>query len=511
MNGKDDLLDSQDMTEIEAAAGNSAAVFALFRRKQKVCEEAFRKQKAEFDTLAGNITDGIVRFDRDFQITFVNFAAAEMMRSTREELLGKTPVEFPMPLHLASMWHGGVKRALVLGQNVSFEYEFDDLRTVHYLQITMIPEFGPDGAIESVLAITRDISGQKQSVVALRESEERFKLALGTAPIAVYSQDGSLRYTWGYSSNPKLSAESFLGHTDRDIYPAEEADQMTAVKHRVIQTGQPEHAELEATTPGGKIWLDITIAPLRNNEGQIVGVTGVALDITDRKRAEEALEASRIAIVNEKNRLEAVMDTLPAGVAILDERGGNVHTNRMYNEIWSGPLPSTRDVGDYVHYKAWWPDTGEPVKPEEWAAAIAVQKGETVIGQEIEIERFDGARAFVLNSGAPIRDANGNITGSVVAILDITDRKRAEERIKWLADFPLRNPNPILQVSAEGVVLFVNDVSRDLRETWQVESGGVLPEPWRSVAAEVLLKGGNAVRETMVKDRFVSLTFAALT
>ena len=77
-------------------------------------------------------------------------------------------------------------------------------------------------------------------------------------------------------------------------------------------------------------------------------------------------------------------------------------------------------------YKAWWADSGKPVQPEDWAAAHAVQKGETVVNQEMQIERFDGARAFVLNSAAPIRDAQGRISGSAVVIRDITELKKAQ-------------------------------------------------------------------------------------
>jgi PAS domain S-box-containing protein len=75
-------------------------------------------------------------------------------------------------------------------------------------------------------------------------------------------------------------------------------------------------------------------------------------------------------------------------------------------------------------------DTGKPVEPDEWASARAAQKGETVINQEMQIQRFDGSRAFVLNSAAPIRDAHGRISGSAVATSDITKLKHAEEALR---------------------------------------------------------------------------------
>jgi PAS domain S-box-containing protein len=133
--------------------------------------------------------------------------------------------------------------------------------------------------------------------------------------------------------------------------------------------------------------------------------------------------------VVQKNRLKAVLEALPAGVALIDAQGGKVESNAAFEQAWAGPLPATR-FEDYAARKAWWVDTGKPVQPDEWASARAVQKGETVVNQEMQIERFDGSRAFVLNSAAPIRDAQGRISGSAVAISDITQLKHAEEALR---------------------------------------------------------------------------------
>ena len=123
------------------------------------------------------------------------------------------------------------------------------------------------------------------------------------------------------------------------------------------------------------------------------------------------------------------MESLPVGMAIIDSKGANVKSNKMFEKVWGSPCPAARDINDYARFKAWWRDTGEQVGPEEWASAKALLKGETVVGQLMEIERFDGTRAFVMNSAAPIFDADGKIVGSAVAILDISDRVKAEEEL----------------------------------------------------------------------------------
>jgi PAS domain S-box-containing protein len=151
-------------------------------------------------------------------------------------------------------------------------------------------------------------------------------------------------------------------------------------------------------------------------------------DITNRKHAEQMLEAARTKAVGEKNRLEAVMEALPVGVSILDAQGGIIQCNSTFETIWGDPRPPTKTVSDYAAYRLG-ADTGNQ-SSDEWASAQALQKGETVIGQLMEIERFDGTRTFVMNSGAPIRNADNDIVGSTVVIQDITERKQSEEALK---------------------------------------------------------------------------------
>ena len=142
------------------------------------------------------------------------------------------------------------------------------------------------------------------------------------------------------------------------------------------------------------------------------------------------LVATKAKLEDEKRLLTAVMEALPTGVAITDKMGGTIQANAAFARIWGGrPLPETRSVKDYTKYKAWWDKTGRPVAPEEWASAIAVQKGKITVGQIMRIERFNGSEAFIINSAAPVYDTEGNIVGSAVAIQDITELKRVEQSL----------------------------------------------------------------------------------
>jgi signal transduction histidine kinase/CheY-like chemotaxis protein len=141
------------------------------------------------------------------------------------------------------------------------------------------------------------------------------------------------------------------------------------------------------------------------------------------------LRDAQIQSLEQARLLEAMLASLPVGVAILDEKGGMIRANNHFHQIWAGTRP-TADVADFAQYKAWWANTGETIQPQEWAAAQAVQEGQVATGQVLQIERFDGTRAIVHNSAAPIRDAVGRIIGAAVAIQDITDLRQTEDALR---------------------------------------------------------------------------------
>lgn len=181
-------------------------------------------------------------------------------------------------------------------------------------------------------------------------------------------------------------------------------------------------------------------------------------DLENHKKASIALEQSRIEALSEASRLNAVLEALPVGVCLVDREGGILQNNHGYEEVWGGAHPLTTSVDDYVEYLAWWSETGQPVKPEEWASALAVRENRTVTGQMLTIQRFDGRRAHVINSAAPIRDAEGHAVGCAVVIVDITEQTNTEQA--------LHESENRLRIALENspVNIFTQDC--DLRFTW---------------------------------------------
>ncbi|MCU0486813.1 MAG: GAF domain-containing protein, partial [Anaerolineales bacterium] len=124
--------------------------------------------------------------------------------------------------------------------------------------------------------------------------------------------------------------------------------------------------------------------------------------------------------------LSKVLESLPVGVWITDQHGTIQHGNQASQEIWAGAKLVRQE--QYGEYKAWWPESGERVAAEEWAAPRAIASGKTILNEEVEIECFDGTPKTILNSAVPILD-NGNIQGAIVVNQDITERKQAEQAL----------------------------------------------------------------------------------
>ena len=179
--------------------------------------------------------------------------------------------------------------------------------------------------------------------------------------------------------------------------------------------------------------LDLLLSTYENANRQNDELRSVQKELTEtNRRLEETvreLERARKEAESERRRLEAVMEALPVGVAITDEKGSRVRFNAAFERVWGGATPAESSLDQYAAKHAWWGDKGEAVTPDEWASALVVKKGTSVVGQLMEVERLDGSHGFVINSAAPIKGPAGEILGAAVAIEDITELHDAEKAV----------------------------------------------------------------------------------
>jgi PAS domain S-box-containing protein len=173
---------------------------------------------------------------------------------------------------------------------------------------------------------------------------------------------------------------------------------------------------------------------------------------------------SSATIREREELLRNVLETLPVGVWFLDREGNITYGNPAGQRIWGGARFAGIERFDY--YKGWWLETGKRIEANEWGGARAIREGKTIIGEEIEIEAFDGMRRVILHSAVPLRNQQSGIVGAVVVNEDITSRKQMEESLRgqeriYRGLFE-NNPQPMWVYALETMeFLAVNDAAVD--------------------------------------------------
>ncbi|WP_437326359.1 PAS domain-containing hybrid sensor histidine kinase/response regulator [Sorangium sp. So ce381] len=365
----------------------------------------------------------------------------------RDDLLGKPLVE-AVPELRGQPLHAQLEAVLASGEpSVASEIPVRITRwtgeTVERLyNVLCKPVHDVSGAVEGVMATAFDVTEQigarrkaerlalelQQSVAqrlraeqALRVNEERFRKALRGSPVMVFTQDRDLRYTWMHNSFGKSERE-VLGKTDGEVLEDPEAARsLDRTKRDVLASGVGQRRELAVRAGGRTQHIDVSIEPLSDDTGEIIGITCTATDITERKSIEQALRASeaRFRTVQEASpdgfmMLRSVRDASgaisdfewvyvnPATGPIVGGRGKDLEGKRLSVEVPGSALASAFDAYARVV------ETGEPARVELFCAhegaprtfrAIAVALGDGVgisFHDITEQKRTDAERAQLL-------------------------------------------------------------------------------------------------------------------
>ena len=154
------------------------------------------------------------------------------------------------------------------------------------------------------------VNAQAWELNLLRARFARYEVALRGSQVTVYTQDRDLRYT--SISNPMLgrSIEDILGRTDQEILPADAGAAMIALKREALSTGQPKRAEVAIEGAPGVRWHDLHIEPLRNEAGEVVGLTCASIDVTERKEGEAHLRLLLRELTHRSKNLLAVIQAM---------------------------------------------------------------------------------------------------------------------------------------------------------------------------------------------------------
>jgi PAS domain S-box-containing protein len=389
---------------------------------RKEAEAALRQSEEKFRTIFELAPVGISLLDEERRITDCNPALEKITRLTHAELLAGTHKDFHYihgdgtPIPPAEWASVRALRENRIVENVEMGVVPPQGRT-----IWLLASAAPLGLSQAkAVLISQDITARKEAETALWENEQRLRVALALPDIAVFNQDLDLRYTWMFQPQLGYTVEQVVGKTDFDLMPWEAAEQATQTKREAVTGNCEVRREVRVAWQGGVKIYDLVVEPLRDATGAVVGITGASLDITARKEAEVALRQN-------EERLQLVLDATLDGLWDWDLRTGLAYLSPRYYEM-TGYRPG-EVTPNLEFYK-------RLVHPEDfpavWHAMEAHLQGRTPQGEfDYRMVRKDGSVMWVLERGRVVeRDPNGAPLRTVGTITDITARKEAEVALR---------------------------------------------------------------------------------
>jgi len=255
-------------------------------------------------------------------------------------------------------------------------------------------------------------SHQRERLLA--ETQAQLQLVAEQLPGGVWTTDDQLRYTWTagpYMAHAGSTAEAMVGRTLAEVLGLDDAEAPALAAHRQALEGHA--ARYEAFFAGRP--NEVHVRPLRAADGAIIGVLGMALDISERKQAEEALLRSRA-------RFQAFMDNSPVYAWLKDAGGRYLYGNRLWQKLVARPLEEALGKTE-----------GELFPPE---VAARFRKHDTTLladqqplTLEESLEQPDGSLRHTLVYKFTIQDQEGQpLIGGVA--LDITSQRQAEAQLQ---------------------------------------------------------------------------------
>lgn len=389
-------------------------------------------------TLA-SIGDAVISTDAEGRVVFLNSVAETLTGWTQREAEGqpllhifqivneytRTPAENPVIQALSRGVVVGLANHTVLIARDGTERPIDDSAA------PMLDESGsPIGAV----LVFRDITERRR----LEESQARLAAIVESSHDAIVSKtlDGIIR-TWN------TAAERLFGYTAKEaggqpitlIIPSDRLDEEKEILARLSRGERIEHFEtVRRTKDGRSIDISLSISPIRDAEGRIIGASKIARDISDRRRAEE--DRARLAAIVESSEDAIVGKTLDGII-----RSWNAAAERLFG---------------YTAEEA----VGQPITliiprdrlDEERMILSRLSRGERVEHFETIRRAKDGRLIDLSLTISPIRDAQGRVIGASKIARDVTERKRAEEAQAELAAIVESAQDAIISQTLDGII-----------------------------------------------------------
>ncbi len=439
----------------------SGLVVALVieRRGRKLAQ---RKERL-LSAIVESSNDAVIGTDAGRRIVSWNPGATSVFGYGAEEVVGRD-ADLLVPAHLVGEAHLAFDTVLDGGAVAPFEtIRLKKGGSPVHVSISDSPIRDPRGRIIGVSSVQRDVTETKRAQQAVREREEHLRVTTESANLAPwvwYIKDDSVWVTESAYRLYGLDPAAFgAGPKIRvaDVVDAAHPDDREAIRdalRRAVADHTPYRMEHRVIWPSGETRWILVNGRCQYDEGAPTRMMGVSMDITERRRMEEALRESGA-------RLRSVFATMSEGVVVYGPDGRVAACNESAARILRTPtdkiLGSTpwEQSRDAVH------EDGSPFPTEEHPSTVTLRTGEPCADVVLGLRQAEGETVWISVNSQPLSpDGTGTAQGVLVTIADISDRKRAEQAVREseskFRQFFTEVPDYCYIVGLDGRILDVN-------------------------------------------------------
>jgi PAS domain S-box-containing protein len=401
-------------------------------------KELLRKWEEDWHSSFDSLEDVMLIVDKDYNIENMNDAGLALLKKSRDEVIGGKCYKViagadSLPEYCPCREASRTKKAASIDR-----YE---RRLGRYFSIKSSPIFDENGEIIKFVDLRRDITERKWLEKELRQSGQKYRTFLDDLGDIAYEADLQGNITYANKIAERITGiplEDIVGKSFLPLFTEESQETALEVYRRTLKGKKPEY---ELTLRNGKI-LHFKNEPLRNKYGKIVGLFGIARDITQRKKADEALTAS-------EERLSSLLENIPDFVITVDRNHKILMINRGVPGVTVEQAIGT-EVFNYVepaHHKIMRESlekvfqTGMPEKYE-------------VLGMGPE-----GPNTAWYETRVSPNKLDGQIISVTLISSDITARKRAEEESVRLSNAVRMSTDSIVISDLDAKIIDVNEAT----------------------------------------------------
>jgi PAS domain S-box-containing protein len=411
----DELAKTNNMLEREIA-------------ERRRVEEALAKERDLLQAFMDTSPDLIFFKDRQSRFLRANRVQAALLNiENPAEIVGRTDFDF-FPKADAQRFYDDEQRIMETGEPVigrEWQVLWADGR-IHWMAEHKVPVRDATGEVVGLFGISRDVTAHKQAEEQLAFERDLLHALMDNIPDTIYFKDTESRFIrinkaqaeWAGLSDPSEA----IGKTDFDFFEATCAKESFEDEQRILQTAQPLMNKLEMiSSPTGRRWFTASKVPLRDKQGNMMGLVGISHDVTQIKQMEEALAF-------ERDLLHGLMDNIPDTIYFKDTQSRFIRINKAQANL-AGLTDPTEAIGktDFDLF-----DAGCARESFEDEQRI-FQTGQPLTNK-VEINAGPTGRHWMTSTKVPIRDQQGHIVSLVGISHDVTPIKQMEEALAFERD-----------------------------------------------------------------------------